>query len=143
MDDLSTIADRSRRRVWERLDAGCPWRGPDGAVYCPFCHHHDGLERELVVRRTILGRLDETPAGERPHIDGVQLKCAADGCGLRPDFDVPLVADHGYWPALSHREEFERELVRRDGERVVDVGYTPAEGATVADRLRDLGYLES
>lgn len=141
MDDLNEIATRSLHRVWERLDPECPWRGADGQVYCPFCYHEDAIARELVVRRTVLGQLDETADGERPHIDGVQLKCAGEGCALRPDFDVPLVAGHGHWPELNHREEFEHELDRRDDERVVDLGYTPDVGRSVSERLQHLGYL--
>lgn len=121
--DVDAIAERSHRRVFDRLAADAPCKG-DEAVRCPFC------DRALEVRRTILGRLDDL-ADARPHVDGVQMKCAGDeGCGFRPDFDVPI-----------SREAWERERARRDGERVIDMGYTPTEGASMQERLRALGYL--
>lgn len=122
MDD---VADRSLARVRERLSDDAPCKAPNGGVCCPFCG------QRLTVRRTVLGRLDELPSGRRPHIDGVQLKCAGDaGCAFRPDFDVPIT------PA-----EWQRERARRDGQRVVDRGYTPGNGVGLQERLRALGYL--
>lgn len=71
------------------------------------------------------------PDGTRPHIDGVQLKCAGDdGCGFRPDFDVPIP-----------RDEWEEELEARNGERVYDVGYEPGTGESLEERLKSLGYI--
>lgn len=101
-----------------------PCNGEDG-VLCPFC------DRPMRVRRTILGQLDEAnEEGNRPHVDGVQMKCAGDdGCGFRPDFDVPISSD-----------EYDEELEER-GERLVDMGFTPEEGSSIAERLDDLGYL--
>lgn len=139
MTDVDAVARRSIARITDRLTEDAPCLTPDGdGVLCPFCH------REMVVRRTILGTLTTIPSsGEQPHIDGVQLKCAGDqGCGFRPDFDVPLIRGHGYWPEFTHGEEFEREFEMRGDQRVVDMGYTPSEGRSLEDRLRDLGYLE-
>lgn len=126
--DTQAAQDRSYTRVYNHI-------GPDShltdtereAILCPFC------EREMVVRFSILGRLDDHPQFDRPHIDGVKLKCAGDdGCGFRPDFDVPISSNE--WVA-------ERE--RRNGERVLDAGYTPdSEGKSLEDRLVELGYIE-
>lgn len=137
--DVDATARRSVGRVLDRLDENAPCRDGD-AVVCPFC------DSELTLRRSILGTLDEAPSGERPHIDGVHLKCAGDdGCAFNACFDVPLVEDHGYWPELSHEAEFERERELRDGERVLDRGYTPddapGEGDHIQGRLEALGYL--
>lgn len=134
MVDVEAVAERSMKRVERQITSEAPCY--DNGVICPFCG------RDLVVRRTILGRLDVVPdTTKRPHIDGVELKCAGDGCGFRPDFDVPLVAGKGYWPELSQEAEYQRELSLRDEERIVDMGYTPSEGSTIQQRLRELGYL--
>lgn len=133
--DVDAIANRSMARIVDRLPADAPCRR-DGTVICPFC------DRDLTVRRTILGTLDAEPdTGVRPHVDGVQCKCAGEGCGFRPDFDVPLVSGRGFWPRLTHTEEFERELACRNGERVVDMGFTPGSGDSIQERLQALGYL--
>lgn len=109
VDSLDDILARSRERVAERVG-----HVPE----CPFC------ERDLTVRRTVLGR--------KPLVDGVQMKCAGDaGCGFRPDFDVPI-----------SRETFDRELRDRDGQHRVDPGYD-RDGDPRDERLRALGYLEA
>lgn len=122
-DSVDAIEERSHARVFERLADNAPCKGDD-RVLCPFCN------RPLRVRRTILGHLEEVEKEGRPHIDGVQMKCAGDdGCGFRPDFDVPI-----------SREEWQAEMDARDG-KLVDMGFTPDEGESVEDRLRALGYL--
>lgn len=123
-DTIDDIEQRSIERVRGRMTEDAPSKGEDG-VLCPFC------DRPMRVRRTILGQLDEAnDEGDRPHVDGVQMKCAGDdGCGFRPDFDVPISSD-----------EYDEELEER-GERLVDMGFTPEEGASIAERLDDLGYL--
>lgn len=119
---MITIEERSHMRVYRRLADTAPCKGED-SVLCPFC------DRQLEVRRTILGFLDEVSEGRRPHIDGVQMKCAGDeGCGFRPDFDVPIP-----------RSEWEWEMERRP--KVVDAGFTPREGDSIEERLTDLGYI--
>lgn len=122
--DIEAAAQRSHERVYERLSDDAPCKG-DGVVLCPFC------DRSLEVRRSILGYLDEiNDSQKRPHIDGVQLKCAGDdGCAFRPDFDVPI-----------HHDEWAWERQQRGGEKVIDMGYTPDTGTTVQERLRSLGY---
>lgn len=122
---IDKIEQRSIDRVHDRMTDDAPCRG-DGAVICPFC------DREMRVRRTILGRLD--PAnddGDRPHVDGVQMKCAGSkGCGFRPDFDVPIPKD-----------EWHDERAARDGDRIVDMGFSADDGSSVEERLTDLGYI--
>lgn len=118
---IEEVEQRSKRRVYDRLSDDAPCKGK-GEVLCPFC------DRPLRVRRTILGHLDEVD-GRRPHIDGVQMKCAGDGCGFRPDFDVPI-----------SREEWEKEMEARD-RKIVDMGYTPREGDDIVERLQSLGYI--
>lgn len=123
IDSIAAVEERSHTRVFDRLADEAPCKGDD-AVLCPFCH------RPLRVRRTVLGQLDEVEDGRRPHIDGVQMKCAGDdGCGFRPDFDVPI-----------SRDEWEQEMDARDG-KLVDMGFSPGEGDSIEDRLRSLGYL--
>lgn len=124
--DIDAIARRSRQRVLSAID--------EPQLTCPFCG------RAMAVRRTVLGWIEED--GERAHIDGVQAKCAGAGCGFRPDFDVPLRDGRGVWPALTDREEFERELDLRDGARAVDMALDAGAGGepSVRDRLEALGY---
>lgn len=120
---IDAVEDRSHTRVFDRLADEAPCKG-EGSVLCPFC------KRPLRVRRTILGKLDGIEDGRRPHIDGVQMKCAGDdGCGFRPDFDVPI-----------SRNDYEREMDARDG-KLVDMGFAPDEGEQIEERLRSLGYL--
>lgn len=120
---VAAVEERSHARVFERLSDDAPCKGSD-SVLCPFC------DRPLRVRRTVLGYLDEVENGDRPHIDGVQMKCAGDdGCGFRPDFDVPMPRDEWEWEQ-SHRDE-----------KLVDMGFSPDDGTTIQERLRSLGYL--
>lgn len=123
-DTIEAIEQRSTERVQGRMAEDAPCNDADG-VLCPFCI------KPMRVRRTILGQLDEAnDDGDRPHVDGVQMKCAGDdGCGFRPDFDVPI-----------SRDEYEAELEKR-GQRLIDMGFTPDEGASIEERLSDLGYL--
>lgn len=125
--DIDAIAERS----FERVAAAIP-ADPD----CPWC------AAPMAVRRTQIGWISEDET--RAYIDGVQFKCAGGGCGFRPDFDVTIREGRGVWPSLTGREEFERELELRDGQRGVDMALDadadPA--ASVRDRLAALGYLE-
>lgn len=126
--DIDAIAARSRARVVASL--------PRSEWACPFC------ERELSVRRTQIGWI--ATDDNRAYIDGVQAKCAGDGCGFRPDFDVPIREGRGHWSTLTGREEFERERELRDGARGVDIaldGDADPE-TTVRSQLQHLGYLE-
>lgn len=114
--------ERSNRRVYRRLTDDAPLKGDDENVLCPFC------DRPLIVRRTILGHLEEVD-GETAYIDGVQMKCAGDGgCGFRPNFDVPI--------AKSVYDEEQR--IR--SERTVDAGLSFDDVETIQKRLRELGY---
>lgn len=135
MIDVERCLFRSLTRVVERMPDDSPFIH-EGDVICPWC------QAPLDVRRSKLGRLDEVD-GRRPYIEGVALKCAGEGCGFRPDFDVPLRAGWGVWPDLSGKAEWERERELRDGEVLVDAGYTPDEGKTAEERLIELGYLDA
>lgn len=116
---------RALRRLHKRLADDAPCAGARHRILCPFC------DRPMTLRRSVLGRLDELSDGSRPHIEGLELKCAGDdGCAFRADFDIPLT-----------EYQWEAELALRDGDRVYDVGYEPDDGDAVAERLRALGYL--
>lgn len=119
--DTRKIAERSYRRIAERTDD----------LSCPFCG------RDLVVRMTTIGWCP-SPESQRGFIDGVGMKCAGDdGCGFRPDFDVPLRG--GYWPEMTGQEEYEQELGLRNGERSIDIA---DHADDVVGQLRDLGYVD-
>ena len=124
--DLDSIAERSLSRVATAIAST--------SLECPFC------ERELSVRRTQIGWIGVEP--NRAYIDGVQAKCAGKGCGFRPDFDVPIRKNRGYWPDLVGKAEFDRERELRDGNRGVDMALDAGDEDAVRERLRELGYLE-
>lgn len=115
--DIDNIASRSYQRVADRLP-------DDASLDCPYCG------RPLTVRHTTLGYAGRV-GDEMAYVDGVQLKCAGDdGCGHRPDFDVPMAPD-----------EYEQELDRRDGHRSVNMADSLLDDDERTDRLRALGYL--
>lgn len=123
-EPIEDIEQRSIDRVLNRMTDMAPCKG-DSDVLCPFC------DRPMRVRRTVLGNLSAANSdGECPHVDGVQMKCAGeDGCGFRPDFDVPI-----------SKEEHDEELEAR-GQKLIDMGYDPNDGEKVEERLRSLGYI--
>lgn len=143
--DLESALERSRARVVRAMPDDSPLV-QDGRPVCPWCRV------PLAVRFSTLGRAGKDPvSGEAeddrtPFIDGVGFKHAGDGCGFRPNFDVPLREGHGFWPALDGPAEFEREVERRGGDRYrrIDAAYDADrddEAESVEDRLEALGYL--
>lgn len=144
--DLEAALERSRVRVAKRVPKESPLFD-NGDLLCPWCR------TPMAVRFSTLGRagadpITGEPEGDRtPYIDGVGFKCAGDGCGFRPDFDIPLREGAGYWPQLTAREEFEREIGLRGGNdnRRLDAAYDASDEdlySVVEERLCELGYLD-
>lgn len=121
--DLDRIANRSYERVKQQVPDDSPLKRDDGSLLCPWCR------RPMRVRFSSLGRIstvEDTPV----FVDGVRMKCAgSDGCGYRPDFDVPI-----------SEKTYEMEMEERE-HTTVDFGSSTDGEEERRKRLEDLGYI--